>query len=75
MTDPVDHTQFKEGSYAWFHFALKGKHFTDGTRFYSKLEMWQQYHKFDTSLRMLIRGRFGEFRAVDKEGWKDGVLG
>ena len=70
-----DHALFAEGTYAWFHFQMIGKEFTDGLGNTStKLDVYNEYKKFPGTLRLIMAGKFRDLQPVDKSGWKDGIL-
>jgi hypothetical protein len=70
-----DDAQFQEGSYAWFHFQMIGKEFVDKAgKYYSKLDVWIENRKSPAVLNMIVRGSYNELKAVDKSGWKNGIL-
>lgn len=70
-----DHAIFTEGSYAWFHFKLIGKHFIDSEGYQlSKLDVFIEHRKSITILRHIVAGTFKELKSVDKPGWCDGIL-
>ena len=74
-TPTSDHAVFVEGTYAWFHMKLIGKHFQNkyGKQF-SKLELFNEHCKSPAMLRMLIANGHPELKQVDKPGWADGIL-
>jgi len=71
----TDHNLFTEGSYPYFHFKMIGKQFIDreGT-IKSKLDVFIEYRKNETALRMIVNGSFKELTIIDKPGWQDGQL-
>jgi len=74
MLNDKEQPTFKEGSYAHFHFANKGKEFLTEKGRKSKLDLWIEYHKNASFLEQLTKGKAKGFLRVDKLGWKDGVI-
>jgi len=70
-----DHAVFTEGTYAWFHFKMIGKEFTDGMgKTFTKLQVFNENKRSQDYLRMIMDGKIKDLQPVDKTGWKDGIL-
>jgi hypothetical protein len=76
MKDPLKNDGvFETYTYAWFHFQMIGKHFSDKDgKVRSKLEVWNEFRKSPTILRMIVSGAYHDLLTIDKPGWKNGVL-
>jgi len=70
----MEESLFTPGSYAWFHFQLKGKNLLtpDGVR--TKLEIYCDNRKNVCFMERIIKGKEKSCIPVDKPGWRDGVL-
>jgi len=68
-----DHVLFTEGSYSWFHFKMIGMNFMHNGNLMTKLEVYNEHRRDPGMLRLIIAGKT-DYVAVDKPGWKKGIL-
>ena len=75
MKDEQLQPRFNEGTYAWFHFKLAGYELTDREgKQHTKLAVFYDNQKNIDELRRIVMFRSKNYTAVDKPGWKAGIL-
>ena len=70
----IEEPTFNSGSYAWFHFANKGKLFLTPNGLKTKLEVYNEFKNDTASLEKITNGKKSGFESIDKPGWKNGIL-